>query len=183
MVTTSQYREKSGERTMAEAAPAVPVEQLLEAACEKYKETFGSSPTAAGIAPGRVNIIGEHTDYNEGFVFPMALSLCTVVVGGIAPDTVKCRVLTTAQGADLPLCVEFNCPTPEAPLTRSESPSWVNYVKGVVANFHVPVPGFQAVIVSSVPMGGGLSSSAALEVSTYSFLEELLKTPADRSAQ
>ena len=57
------------------------VEQLVENAKELFKNEYGSDPTHCGIGPGRVNLIGEHTDYNNGFVFPMALPLVTVAVG------------------------------------------------------------------------------------------------------
>jgi galactokinase len=56
---------------MADVAREVPVEELIENARKKFSNTFNRTPTVTGIAPGRVNIIGEHTDYNEGFVFPM----------------------------------------------------------------------------------------------------------------
>lgn len=164
------------------ATSIVSIDSLLSQAKIKYTEKFGSSPSVVGVAPGRVNIIGEHTDYNDGFVFPMALPLCTVVVGALSNDDMgTCRVLTTAGGADNPNFVEFPAPTAEHPLTRGDVPNWANYFKGVVANFHGVVHGFNAVIVSSVPLGGGLSSSASLEVATYTFLEALLQSPAESS--
>uniref|UniRef100_A0A6A7G4H3 Galactokinase-like n=2 Tax=Hirondellea gigas TaxID=1518452 RepID=A0A6A7G4H3_9CRUS len=156
------------------------VDELLAQAKTKYAEVFKETPTVAGLAPGRVNIIGEHTDYNDGFVFPMALPLYTVVVGALSPDGEgnTIRVLTTNEGADAPRLVEFPVPTTDAPLKPSKEPAWANYFKGVVAKFHGPVRGFKAVIVSSVPLGGGLSSSASLEVASYTFLEALLNSPA-----
>lgn len=69
-----QYCSKHGEGMMASssmAAPTIPLEKLLEEAQQTYTAEFGGTAAVAGIAPGRVNIIGEHTDYNEGFVFPM----------------------------------------------------------------------------------------------------------------
>jgi len=130
--------------------------------------------TLAAMAPGRVNLIGEHTDYNDGFVFPMALPLVTVIVGGPQEDSgsTVAEVVTSAEGSDEPHSTSFN--TSGLSFDPASKPQWVNYVKGVVANFKpCSAPGFKAAIVTSVPLGGGLSSSAALEVATYKFLESL----------
>lgn len=144
---------------------------LLKHALKVYSKEFnGQVPEVAACAPGRVNLIGEHTDYNDGFVFPMALPLLTVIVGK-KNDTDKCVVVTEAKDADRPVKVEFSVPTKD-PLVPG-SPKWANYVKGIVQFFKGTVVGFNAVIVTSVPIGGGLSSSASLEVSFYTFLEAL----------
>ncbi|XP_078691188.1 galactokinase-like [Branchiostoma floridae x Branchiostoma belcheri] len=145
--------------------------ELVARAVSTFRDQYGEKPTIAVCGPGRVNLIGEHTDYNEGFVFPMALPMVTVVVGR-RTDTGVCRVLTTAQDADEPKQVEFPVPSTATPL-QSGKPAWANYVKGVVANFKGEVSSFDAVLASSVPLGGGLSSSASLEVATYTFLEQL----------
>lgn len=152
------------------------VSSLVEEAQEVFQETYGEAAEVAAVAPGRVNIIGEHTDYNDGFVFPMALPLVTVVVGRQVEGG-RCRVTTTSPAADKPLQVEFAAPSSSAPL-KPGSPSWANYIKGVVANFPGGTSGFDAVVATSVPLGGGLSSSASLEVATYTFLEALAGTPA-----
>ncbi|XP_068243428.1 galactokinase-like [Palaemon carinicauda] len=159
---------------MASKIPDIP--SLVSAAQAAFTENFDGNPSVAVAAPGRVNIIGEHTDYNDGFVFPMALPLVTVVVGK-RNDTDVCRVLTLAENVDQPHHVEFQVPSPSHPL-KPHKPNWANYVKGVVANFHGPLSGFDAVITTSVPLGGGLSSSASLEVATYTFLEGLMGTKA-----
>ena len=83
-----------------------------------------------------------------------------------------CKVATSAAGADEPRLIEFPLPSEKNPLTPGK-PSWANYVKGVIANYGKTVPAFEAAIATSVPLGGGLSSSAALEVATYTFLEQL----------
>ncbi|XP_074648613.1 galactokinase-like [Tubulanus polymorphus] len=151
---------------------ADPVGVLVEAAVVKFKELFKYAPTVAGCAPGRVNLIGEHTDYNEGFVLPMALPEVTVIVGA-KNDSNACRIQTLAENADQPNYVEFPLASAEQPL-KPGKPTWSNYVKGVIANFKGKIPpSFDAVIHSSVPLGGGVSSSASLEVATYTFLEEL----------
>ncbi len=83
----------------------------------------------------------------------------------------KCEIATSAS-VDLPNHVQFKLPTEEKPLIP-ETPAWADYVKGVVQFFPDKIPEFRAAIVSSVPIGGGLSSSASLEVAMYTFLEEL----------
>ncbi|XP_046352083.1 galactokinase-like [Haliotis rufescens] len=147
------------------------VESTLKQAAAVFRDKFGSDPNLAACAPGRVNLIGEHTDYNEGFVFPMALPMVTVVVGSKS-DAGKCRVLTKADGVDAPHFIEFLPHSETTPLSPG-TPKWANYFKGVIANFPGTVPAFDAVIVSTVPVGGGVSSSAALEVATFTFLQQL----------
>nr|CAD7585614.1 unnamed protein product [Timema genevievae] len=146
------------------------VDQVYKEAVDAFSKEFGGIPEAAACAPGRVNLIGEHTDYNEGLVLPMALPMVTVVVGKKNGSNI-CRVVTTCEAADAPLKAEFFSPSKEPP--KPGTPKWANYVKGVLANFKAKVTGFDAVVASSVPIGGGLSSSAALEVAFYVFLEAL----------
>nr|CAD7446880.1 unnamed protein product [Timema bartmani] len=146
------------------------VDQVYKEAVDAFLKEFGGTPEAAACAPGRVNLIGEHTDYNEGFVLPMALPMVTVVVGKKNGSDI-CRVVTTCEAADAPLKAEFFAPSKDPP--KPGTPKWANYVKGVLANFKAKVTGFDAVVASSVPIGGGLSSSAALEVAFYVFLEAL----------
>ncbi|NOS68572.1 MAG: galactokinase [Verrucomicrobia bacterium] len=132
-----------------------------------FATRFGKSPGIIVAAPGRVNLIGEHTDYNDGFVLPMALERRTLLVGSKAEDKqVVLHSLTTGESAEFSLRDEL----------RRGEPGWANYVLGVVAGFRrlgIPVPGFNVLIDSDVPLGGGLSSSAALEVATATFLESL----------
>jgi len=149
------------------AQPIPKAEDLLAKAVEAFEKRFGAKPTIAAKAPGRVNLIGEHTDYNDGFVFPMALPMVTVIVGS-QTSSGTCRVETLTDNADEPLYTEF-VPSNLSP----GKPKWCNYVKGVVAQMPGDVPSFDAVITSSVPIGGGVSSSASLEVATHTFLEQL----------
>ncbi|MPC89855.1 Galactokinase [Portunus trituberculatus] len=109
------------------------VASLVEEAQDKFQLVFGTVADVAVMAPGRVNIIGEHTDYNDGFVFPMALPMVTVVVGRRVEGGC-CRVHTMSTQADKPHQVEFPAPSPSTTL-QPGSPAWANYVKGVVANF------------------------------------------------
>ncbi|XP_011178933.2 galactokinase [Zeugodacus cucurbitae] len=148
-------------------------EEILALAKSTYHDLFGGDPEVACCAPGRVNLIGEHIDYNDGFVLPMALPMVTLVVGGRRTDN-KASVFTHCGGCDDPKQVEFSLLE-----LKPELPKWANYVKGVIHNFAVEtklegqLPGFNAVFASNVPVGGGLSSSAAVEVATLTFMEEL----------
>ncbi|XP_077296940.1 galactokinase-like [Arctopsyche grandis] len=152
------------------------VEELVQKAKNEYSRIFGSVPTIAACAPGRVNLIGEHTDYNDGFVLPMALPLVTVVVGS-ENGTNVCEVTTLAQVENEDNRVKFDLPSADNNL-KPGNPQWANYVKGVVANFEGELKGFNMTICSSVPLGGGVSSSASVEVATFTFLECLTSTTA-----
>ncbi|MFA5162747.1 MAG: galactokinase [Elusimicrobiales bacterium] len=110
-------------------------------------------------APGRVNLIGEHTDYNGGYVLPMAIpQRTTVKLQPVAGRTVR---LSSAMGGEASVCAYE--------LGREErSKTWADYIKGVtwlLARENHIIVGFEAAIASDVPIGSGLSSSAALEVS------------------
>jgi galactokinase len=109
-----------------------------------------------------VNLIGEHTDYNDGFVLPMAIERQTLLLGEPTDDQeINLHSLTTGEAAT------FNL---RGGVVRGE-PAWSNYVRGVVAGFQelkLPLTGFNAAI-DSTPFGGGLSSSAALEVAAATF--------------
>ncbi len=131
---------------------------------EAFKQRFKSDPVYAAVAPGRVNLIGEHTDYNGGFVMPLAIERQTVIVAGPADGLVTAA--STSQGDE----ATFEPASPE-----KGTPAWANYVKGVFAGFAnkgQAAPGLNMMIDSTVPLGGGLSSSAALEVATATLLEE-----------
>ncbi|NXD69777.1 GALK1 Galactokinase, partial [Eolophus roseicapillus] len=155
---------------------------LLAAACRAHEAAFGGPALLAAWAPGRVNLIGEHTDYNGGFVLPMALQLGTVVVGSPTKDR-TIAILTTSAEADKPHLVQFPAPCQGGPLSPRQ-PRWANYVRGVIQHYRGgPVPGFSAVIASDIPLGGGLSSSAALEVATYTFLQQLCPDDGDLVAK
>lgn len=112
-------------------------------------------------APGRVNLIGEHTDYNDGFVCPMAIEPHVLVICRSRDDG-RVRLASTHFPGAL---VEFSV---QQPITRDE-PTWANYPRGVAAeliNAGIPLTGMDALIYNNLPVGGGLSSSAAIEVAT-----------------
>ncbi|NXL59963.1 GALK1 Galactokinase, partial [Chordeiles acutipennis] len=156
---------------------------LLAAARRAHEAAFGGRAAVLAVwAPGRVNLIGEHTDYNGGFVLPMALQLGTVLVGSPTQDG-TISILTTSAEADEPHRVQFPAPHQGSPLSPGR-PRWANYVKGIIQQYRGgPVPGFSAVIASNIPLGGGLSSSAALEVATYTFLQQLCPDDGDLVAK
>jgi galactokinase len=124
-----------------------------------FAERYGAIPTIYR-APGRVNLIGEHTDYNDGFVMPAALNLYTYVAVSPRADR-KLRVYSENLGE---MCdLELN----SIPLGRVGH--WSDYVRGVAGVFESSgyrLRGADLAIISDVPLGAGLSSSAALEVST-----------------
>jgi galactokinase len=109
-------------------------------------------------APGRVNLVGDHTDYNDGLVLPFAIDR-SCVVAAVPASTVRIRSL------DLDAGVEIRADGSTDP--ASVSPSWGRYVAGVVRELAAagrPPAGLEAVLASDVPLGSGLSSSAALEI-------------------
>jgi len=148
-------------------------QQELKSAFEKI---YGQPANGLYFAPGRVNLIGEHTDYNGGYVFPCALSFGTYLLirknGG---DTVRFRSLNQPDAVEVPL----------DKLTTRLDNSWANYLIGVFAQFikkGVKIDeGFDILIWGDVPAGAGLSSSASLEVVTAYALNDQLKTGYDRT--
>ncbi|HUF63054.1 MAG TPA: galactokinase [Verrucomicrobiales bacterium] len=153
------------------AAPSNPPHQ---AAFEAFVDQFGRAPTLLAAAPGRVNLIGEHIDYNDGFVLPAAIGRRTVLAAAArAGSRIEIHNLTNG----LVLEMEASPPVP-----RASAGSWENYLRGVLHGLleeGMPVPGFQAVLDSDLPPGGGLSSSAALEVCFATALESLAAAPLD----
>ncbi|CAK9803855.1 GALK1 [Anthophora plagiata] len=151
------------------ATTVLSANELKSKALQVFAEEFGENANICVCAPGRVNLIGEHTDYNEGFVLPMALPMVTVVAGKLS-NVKKSKIISLSETVSSENQVEFEA---DRNNIKPGEPKWANYVKGCVKNFICDVPPFNAVIVSSVPVGAGLSSSAALEVATYTFLEAL----------
>jgi galactokinase len=126
----------------------------------QFETRFGGAPELIVRAPGRVNLIGEHTDYNAGFVLPAAIDRATFIAASPRSDR---RVLVVA--ADLHEEDEFSLEHIE----RSGIRPWSNYIRGMVRALLVAgheIGGANLMVASSVPRGAGLSSSAALEVAT-----------------
>ena len=138
-----------------------------------FARCFGEAPRWVVAAPGRVNLIGEHTDYNDGFVLPMAIERYIVIAAGPQPGgMVTLHSTTTGESATFSVKKRV----------ERGAPAWSNYVRGVIAGFQdrgLRVPGFNALIDSGLPCSGGLASSAALEVATATLMEEMLGTRLD----
>jgi len=146
-------------------------ETLATDTIKLFRNRFGVEPKWIAAAPGRVNLIGEHTDYNDGFVLPMAIELQTVVAAApIEKGAAKVFSVQTGEMAEI-----YVDGTSTPPKTSAEV-KWSSYVQGVVAccfEAGLKVPSFCAVINSNVPLGGGLSSSASLEVAVATLLETI----------
>ncbi len=144
--------------------------ELRDRVDREFQAQFSRPATVIAAAPGRVNLIGEHIDYNDGFVLPMAIERYVVIAAAPAADA--SRPSATVYSTNLH-------ETADIPLGNSQAATldnWGRYLEGVVAGFAeqgIPVPPFDAVIGSNVPHGGGLSSSAALEVATATLVESL----------
>jgi galactokinase len=128
---------------------------------ERFAQLFGPGGKLRVVrAPGRVNLIGEHTDYNDGFVFPMAIEPEIKIVCRNRTDGVV-KIASTVYPNEF---VEFSLQKK----IEHGKPSWGNYARGVAAELiaaGIPLSGMDALICNSLPVGGGLSSSAAMEVS------------------
>ncbi|KAB7671434.1 galactokinase [Plesiomonas shigelloides] len=134
--------------------------ELIDNVKHAFKATLGYAPTHIVQAPGRVNLIGEHTDYNDGFVLPCAINYQTVVAAAKRDDNIV-RVISVDYGNALD---EFDL-TQEIAFQHDKM--WANYIRGVVKC--LLARGFQftgadIAVSGNVPQGAGLSSSAALEV-------------------
>ena len=136
----------------------------VSAVRDAFIKRFGTHPRLIVRAPGRVNLIGEHTDYNEGFVLPVAIDRATVVAARNRDDDTVTVVADTIGRED-----SFSL----ADITYTQQQRWSNYVRGVAKALLAREPklsGANMLIASDVPMGSGLSSSASLEVATgYAF--------------
>ena len=132
----------------------------------QFKTTYGRPPRWIVAAPGRVNVIGEHTDYNDGFVLPMAIERYAVM----AADTAASAGTIFIQDTHFKEQAQIDVSKPVV----KGLPKWSNYIRGVLAGFQQrgqKIPGLDIAMLSTVPMGGGLSSSAALEVCTATLIE------------
>ncbi|MEM1098145.1 MAG: galactokinase [Planctomycetota bacterium] len=158
------------------AADVQTAEQLRHAA-QQFTGHFGSPPTHAAAAPGRVNLIGEHTDYSGGFVLPMAIDRQTTAVAKPRADrTVRLRSTGIDGEATINLDQTVTALPGDDPL------SWTNYLRGPIElgrQEGLEFSGFDCVVDSTVPAGGGLSSSASLEVAMLTLLEALSGTKHD----
>jgi galactokinase len=138
----------------------------VDAIIKAYEKCYGASPHWIVAAPGRVNVIGEHTDYNDGFVLPMAIERYTLIAA--APNASS---FATIQSDDAEGSATIDL---SRPIVGVMGRDWTHYPRGVLAGFQkrgIKLEGFNALVRSEVPIGAGLSSSAALLVATATLLE------------
>jgi galactokinase len=131
---------------------------LLQQLTEAFQRTFGLPPEAVVRAPGRVNLIGEHTDYNDGFVLPMAIDRATwIALRPRADNRVRVQSLSFDEQAEFSI----------SHLQKGQG--WVEYIKGMawaMSDAGFTLGGWDGVIDGDVPIGAGLSSSASVEMAT-----------------
>jgi galactokinase len=150
-------------------------EALARSLAAEFEARFGGRPEAGASAPGRVNLIGEHTDYNEGLVLPCAIDLHTLALLARRRGSLA-RVFSRERGEQ----VEFDTSAPR------RCGGWVDYVQGVVAALGergVAAGGFDLALASGVPQGAGLSSSAALALAAATALDAALGLGLDAAAR
>jgi galactokinase len=143
------------------------LQQLAAKTAQQFVKNYGRPPRWVVAAPGRVNVIGEHTDYNDGFVLPMAIEHYAVIAADRSTDGKTVIQIRDASGVE-PTLVDLSAPI------QPGLPKWGNYPRGVIAGFlerGINPGGLDVLLNSTVPLGGGLSSSAALEVSTATLIE------------
>jgi galactokinase len=155
-------------------ANAMQNQTIYDDLLRRYRAHFKRDPEVVAYAPGRIEVIGNHTDYNEGYVCSAAINFGTFFAAS-RRDAGDCRLVA----GDLMKEVTFgaSCAGP------STDDTWSNYVKGVLAGLRerAPVPsGFDGLFLGNIPLGAGLSSSAALEVSSGLALAQLYGIAVDR---
>ncbi len=144
---------------------------------EKIQQIFASHFSGTPLivrSPGRVNIIGEHTDYNEGFVLPAAIDKAAYIAISLRDDA---EIHLAAHDLNETFSINISDLKPVGDV------SWPNFMLGAAAQFTkrgIPLKGFNAVLMSDVPIGAGLSSSAAIECATTFALNKLLQTKLER---
>lgn len=150
----------------------IPLADLISEAKEMVHARFKIKASVVAAAPGRVNLIGEHIDYCDGFVLPFAIERY-IVVAAAPNDTKTARIYSPKLG-------EISIPLDQKQVR--DGTCWGNYIRGIIHGFQERghhLGGFDACVVSSVPNGAGLSSSAALECAFATLFEGLLDTVLD----
>ena len=147
------------------------LKELAAHVAAEFQKHYGRAPRWIAAAPGRVNVIGEHTDYNDGFVLPMAIERYAIMAADLPlPGSVSAQSKITIFDTHFNETATIDI---SAPVTKG-TPKWSNYIRGVLCGFQqrgVKIPALDVAFMSTVPLGGGLSSSAALEVCTATLIE------------
>jgi len=144
---------------------------------DDFAEVFGRQPDGVWSSPGRVNLIGEHTDYNEGFVLPFAINRRTVAALGLRDDR---TVRVGSTFADELVEIDLDAIGPDSLSGWSAYPLGVAWALGEFGADLAAVPGFDVLIDSNVPVGAGLSSSAAIEGAVALALNDVWRLGLDR---
>jgi len=142
------------------------LKELAAHVAAEFQTHYGRPPRWIVAAPGRVNVIGEHTDYNDGFVLPMAIERYAIMAADSSSSPSAFSIYDTHFKENATIDIS-------APVTKGQ-PKWSNYIRGVLCGFQnrgVKIPALDVAFLSTVPLGGGLSSSAALEVCTATLME------------
>ena len=152
-------------------------QEVYDSVVAKFEKAYGKKPAAVAYAPGRIEVLGNHTDYNDGFVFSAAIDKGTFFA--VAPaDGTTCRLMA----GNLDRAVAFDI----ANVQPQKEDSWQNYVTGTFNWLFDGAPakaghGFDAVFEGNIPLGAGLSSSAALEMATALALAKIYGIEKDKT--
>ncbi len=149
---------------------------MIELLQKEFKNKFGNRTNnpVFFFSPGRVNLIGEHTDYNNGFVFPCALDYGTYAAAALNDsNTIRLRTLN----------FDFELDAETSGFTKNEDGEWVNYPLGIFDEFrkkNIVLSGVDILYYGNIPNGAGLSSSASIELVTAIALDNLYKAGLNR---
>ena len=149
------------------------LEERIEALTGKFVEVYGVSPQVIIRAPGRVNLIGEHTDYNDGYVLPIAIDRDVLIAGSRSKESAICL-----YSMNFDRISAFSLDN----ISKDRVNMWSNYPRGVVHTLRrrgYPVGGANLAIQGDVPLGSGLSSSAALEIASAMTFQALYEFQLD----
>ena len=143
--------------------------KVFDAARQAFRLHYERPPSHVAYAPGRVNLLGEHTDYNGGLVLPMPLALGTAVA--IGPSAHKGQIEISSDAFDI---VETR------QLSETSTGAWSDYVLGSVIEMETSTnTGWQVAVATDLPLGSGLSSSAAIEIATMRAMAEAISQTVD----